>query len=291
MSGTRPFRPAMGLSLVLVAAACGGSSDGSTGSSSGAETGTTGSTSTSTRTTGSTSTSSARMDGRTRPELAPLRPAAIEPTLVAITRMAHDSEAYARGAIAAADTDVSGMTLFWGQMYRLQDGHGRRTVEVATAMARVIRERFTVSDTGDVEANISPAGEMPMLTGPDGRTFAPFAYLYDHSMSMVPNPPSPLTEYEGAAGVLIGQVRVICREGEPVLDDPTYHWLCDMAAARHSNAYAHWVIGPAFGPGWEAWRAANAAALDAYESWTHTHRYDPSRATRPDDLHPVRRGE
>lgn len=228
-------------------------------------------------------------DARTLPALDPLRPEAARPALAAITRLADDTEAYARGALAYADTDVTAMTLVWGQYYRILDTVGRRTVEVANAMARVVREDFSVSANGEVDARLAP-GRMPVVEGFDERTYGPFAYVYQYSMHSVPNPNAPLDQYEGAAGVFSGELSAICRSGNAVLDDPLYEWLCGVAAAGHAVTYGHWVIGPAFGPQWEAWRTAHARELEAYESYVQAHPFRPDHATRPDDLHPIRRG-
>lgn len=275
---------ALGLSITALPA-CGGSDTGASGttasygaSTSGGSAGTNGS--------GAPRTP----DARTLPALDPLRPEPVQSALAAVTRDPQDSEAYARGALAYADTDVPGMALVWGQDYRILDTHGRKTVDVANAMARVIRERFTVSEAGQVDARLAPAGRMPIIDGYDERTYGPFAYVYQYSMDSIPNPNAPLDQYEGASAVFAGQLQAICRSGRPVLDDPLYDWLCDLAAAGHADTYGHWVIGPAFGPGWEAWRTAHARELDAYESFLQTHPYRPRRATRPDDLHPIRRG-
>lgn len=284
MKGTGTLlRGALVVGLSVSGAACGGGS---------AATSTTSTTSTAAENDSGGSTETANQapppSGRTAPELATLRPASVDGPLAAVTRLAEDSDAAARGAIAYADTDVAGMTLVWGQAYRILDHHGRRTVDVATAMARVIRERFTVSATG-VDARLAPAG-MPIITGPDGRTFAAFGFVYQRWLERMTAPTAALDTFEGAAAVFEGQATTMCHGTEPVLDDPTFHWICDVAGAGMTATYARWVIGPAFGPAWEAWQTAHASDVDALERFMSTHPFRPRRATRADDLHPIRRG-
>lgn len=234
------------------------------------------------------SVGSSEIDPRRQHELDALRPDSVTNTLAALDRNPDDVEAYARGAIAYADTDVAGMTLVWGQTYRLLDGHGRKTVEVTGAMARVLREKVTFTPPNDVELRFAP-GAMPVLPASGHRYFAPFAHLYEHSMNGIGNAAAlGLSTFEGASAVFAVQTQLVCNDGAPVLQEEFYAALCELAAAGHRDAYAHWVIGPAFSTAWETWAAAHAQQVDAFQRYLAAHPFRPMTATRPDDLHPVR---
>lgn len=234
------------------------------------------------------SVGSSSIDPRRQRELDSLRPEPVRPTLDALDRNPDDTEAYARGAIAYADTDVAGMTLVWGQTYRLLDTHGRKTVDVANAMARVLREKVTFTPPNEVELRFAP-GAMPVLPASGNRYFAPFAHLYEHSMNGIGNAAAQgLSTYEGASAVFAVQTQLVCRDGAAVLEEEFYTALCGIAAGGHREAYAHWVIGPAFSTEWEAWRAAHENQVEAFQRYLSANPFRPAAATRPDDLHPVR---
>jgi len=228
------------------------------------------------------------IDPRRERELDPLRPAPVRPTLDALDRNPDDTEAYARGAIAYADTDVAGMTLVWGQTYRVLDPHGRKTVDVANAMSRVLREKVTFTAPSDVVLHFAP-GAMPVLPASGHRYFAPFAHLYEHSMNGIGNAAAlGLSTYEGQSAVFAVQSQLVCRDGAAVLEEEFYTLLCGLATEGHRDAYAHWVIGPAFSTEWETWKGAHEPAVEAMQRYLAAHPFRPQHATRPDDLHPVR---
>lgn len=264
--------------LVAFSVACGGTStaldgDDSTSASSHIREGSVGSSS---------------IDPRRERELDPLRPEPVRPMLTALDRNPDDTEAYARGAIAYADTDVAGMTLVWGQTYRLLDPTGRKTVDVTNAMARVLREKVRVVPPNQVELTFAP-GAMPVLPASGNRYFAPFAHLYEHSMNGIGNAAAQgLSTFEGAASVFSVQVQLVCRDGAAVLEEEFYTFLCGVGAGGHRDAYAHWVIGPAFPSDWSTWQTSHDDSYQAFQRYLASHPFRPMTATRPDDLFPVR---
>ena len=234
------------------------------------------------------SVGSREIDPRRQHELDPLRPESVQSTLAALDRNPDDVEAYARGAIAYADTDVAGMTLVWGQTYRLLDSHGRKTVDVTNAMARVLREKVTFTPPNDVELRFAP-GAMPVLPAAGNHYYAPFAHLYEHSMNGIGNAAAlGLSTFEGASAVFAVQTQLVCDDGAAVLEEEFYVALCGIAQGGHRDAYAHWVIGPAFSTEWETWSRAHSAQVEAFQRYLASHPFRPTTATRPDDLHPVR---
>jgi hypothetical protein len=173
-------------------------------------------------------------------------------------------------------------------MYRLLNTHGPKTVDTSEAMERILRERIVATPgNARVAVNFAP-GEMPLIRTRDGRQMAPFVYLYEHSMARVGGlAEGSRAEFEGAAAVFNAQFNVVCRSGEPVLEEEFYAALCGIAAAGHRDTYAHWVIGPAFASEYERWAGSHTAAVNGFQTYLASHPLRPRTPTRADDLFAV----
>ena len=219
------------------------------------------------------------------PALAPLRPFGADGVLAAIEHAPHDAAAYARAAAFFADTDVAGMTLVYGLSYVAMGGE---PIEVASSMARVLRERITTTPTEDgrrVSTRLAP-GSMPALAAADGSISAPIAHVLEMQLLLglamfdgqwtLPQIATVLSVYaSGRGGPLDAHLEL-------------QRWLADLAAGGHLEGFVGLAFGPAFPGDLATLEAATPGAIDAARAWIGAHPFRPSRAVLPDDLVRVR---
>lgn len=247
---------------LLVLAGCGGGAGDARASHDGATGG------------GETSATSTRVARPTHPALAPLQPPGSDAVDEGLTRAPRRADAYAESARFYAETDAAGMALLYGLAHVALGGDDGA---VSDAMARVLRERITV--TGDttrrhVSTRLAP-GSMPAFASDDGSMRAPVAHVFE--LALVPALATFLGEW--TMPVVVAMLDGYVQRGHSLLDEAVElnGWLGQLAEAGHLPGFAALAFGP--GLGLEIGEDAAAA-----REWIETHPFAPTRAFFPDDL-------
>lgn len=240
-----------------------------------------------TTTTASTTTTTSSRDPRMHAALDRLHPEGALPLLERIERTPADAEAYAQAALFYADTDAPGMTIFWGQTYRLLAPEGPRTEAVVRAMRRVFETRVEVSN-GTAQVRLAP-GSMPVIAMDDGRMLAPFAHRYEIVAGMTFAGAVPNTFENIALGLAHYPEFASPRDFPFQAETELSTYLAALGTAGHLETFAHFVIGPAFPEPWAAYTQTNGTKLAAFRAHLAANPFTPTVGVRPDDLAPLTR--
>ena len=225
--------------------------------------------------------------------LAPLRPGTALSTVQALEKAPGDAQAYAKAALAYAETDAPGMTLIWALHYQAMGG-GPEDAKVSAALGKVLRERILVkSQQGSEEVmfNVRLApGQMPVKVLADGAMQAPLAHVFEALFGTMLTGFRPPWTVEAFHDVLSSWAGVISTRGT-ALDELLVidGWLVETAKAGHLEAFCYQLLGAAFPAELKAYKAASAAELKAYKDYLKTNAFKPRRAVLPDDLVSVKK--
>ncbi len=220
--------------------------------------------------------------------LAPLRPASALSALQALEAAPGDAQAYARAALAYAETDVPAMTLIWGLQYQAMGG-GAADAKVAAALSKVLSERILIKrtpNTDDVTFNVRLApGQMPVRQDADGSVHAPLAYAFEALFSTTLMGFRPPWTIEAFHDVVSSWAGLVSSRGTPLDEVMELNgWLVTTGKAGHLEALCHQLLGPAFPAELKAYKASSAAELKALKDYLKTSALKPKRAVLPDDL-------
>lgn len=212
--------------------------------------------------------------------------------LLPLERSPGEPAALARAATFYAGTDAAGMALLWGLTHAATAPESGEREAIALAMARVLRERITVtSNDGNsrrVSTRLAP-GAMPALARPDGSVHAPVAHVFE--LQFVPALARFTGEWRLSDAVTAFAMYVAMIEQNPgPLDGyvELHAWLVRLRAAGHLEAFLIDALGPAFPEEHAAYTQSNEAALTAARAYVTEQPLRSSHAVLPDRLVRIR---
>jgi tetratricopeptide (TPR) repeat protein len=173
---------------------------------------------------------------------------------------------YIRFSLVLARTEYRGLTLIFGETFRLLEPTTDRSIELARVMADVCRNsvKRTPRDDGAVEATVSLAPNVT-IERPEQIAELPLVNVFELTFG----PPLVRAHKDGLTLASLHQARVefVAQMNDPgnpfdwnVV--PVFRFMRDAAASGMLETYDYWLYGPAFPEEFEKWAQANQASAE-----------------------------
>jgi tetratricopeptide (TPR) repeat protein len=184
---------------------------------------------------------------------------------------------YLHLATLLADTKYRGLSLIYGETFRVLEPGTQRSAEVAKMMARVCQDALVFKDKAIV---VSLAPDHTQVEGDSsgGALKMPLVSAFELTFGAglaiaaqrAPKHQLDLSSLHEARRLFLGVVRKpgAAFDWSAV---PIVRWLRDLDAAGHLEAYDHWLYAPAFPEEASSWAQANGKRLEALQSYLAEH--------------------
>ena len=193
---------------------------------------------------------------------------------------------YVHAANLLSDSRAAGMTLYWGEIFRLLEPRSERSEQLATTMVAVLQQRVQVSApdaSGDRQVSVSLApGQAEVSIRPGGALTMPFV----HAIELGLGTSLAMAALEGFSLASIHRARARF-VSSPQPHTQLFDWLGQLAEANLLEAYDTWLFGPAFPDEAAAWVSAHPGAIEALQGHVQTHPFRPTEAFGPNTPVPM----
>lgn len=195
---------------------------------------------------------------------------------------------YLHAANSFANSRSGGMTLYWGEVFRVLEPDSPRSAAMAETMLRVLRRNVSITsgaseDDTSIHVRLAP-GAAPVTSQPDGTLAIPFVFAFEQEVGI----PLGVAFHHGVTLARLHAARLALLEQGSLSSTELFRWLAELTAAGHLPAYDHWLFGPAFPEEAEAWAATHGSEREALRAYLDAHAFRPTSATRIDQPVPVR---
>jgi tetratricopeptide (TPR) repeat protein len=178
-----------------------------------------------------------------------------------------------------AESKGPGMTLIYGEMFRLLEPHTPRSRDMAALMVAVCGRAVKIKKKAgkDFDATISLAPDI-VIEGEEQVKRLPLVNVLE--LSFGPGLVKAhidgfnLASLHGAREALLAHVN---KPGSPFdwSSVPLFQWLRSLHDAGHLEAYDYWLYGPAMPNEYERWAKAHAVKMRAMAEYLATHALVP----------------
>jgi tetratricopeptide (TPR) repeat protein len=174
-----------------------------------------------------------------------------------------------------ADTNSRGLTLIFGETFRLLEPGSVRSREIAKLMVTVCQNAVQLTEQSKerVEAKISLAPDT-IYMHVDQIPRLPLA----HAFELVFSPGLAIAHLDGLSLASLHRARVgfvdLMNQMESAFDwnsVPVFRWIRQVSAAGHLEAYDYWLFGPAFPEEMERWQEAHKPEVEAMRHYVANH--------------------
>lgn len=193
---------------------------------------------------------------------------------------------YLHAANLFADSRAAGMTLYWGELFRLLEPSSGRSEQMAATMARVLQEHVQISPAdanGERQISVSLApGQASVSVQPGGVLTMPFVHALELGLGTTLG--AAMVDGLSLASLHAARAAFLAH---PRPETELFRWLAALAAAGHLEAYDVWLFGPAFPEEASAWVSAHPGALESLQGYLSANPFRPTASVPPDAQVPV----
>ena len=182
---------------------------------------------------------------------------------------------YIRISLILAQTDYRGLTLVFGETFRLLEPTSERSHELARVMVDVLRQAVTLKprQDGALEARVTLAPEV-VIERPEQVAELPLVNVFELTFG----PPLVRAHQSGLSLASLHQARVefVAIMNEPNSpfdwnDVPVFRFLREASANGMLEIYDYWLFGPAFPQEFEAWAKLNQSSAERLGQYLGEH--------------------
>jgi tetratricopeptide (TPR) repeat protein len=182
---------------------------------------------------------------------------------------------YLNASTMLAKSDLAGLSLLYGEMFRNLEPGTVRSHEVGAMLVHILRERITVEpgsgqgDGDDAKGNIRVRLVSPEFTGGN-----PEHPLQVFELSHLPLAIAALDGWtlEKIVSARTKSINVWWEATKSNADDdPLLAFLHDLSEAGHAEAYHYWLYGPGYPEDAQAWMKAHPKQLESMAEYVGDH--------------------
>lgn len=193
---------------------------------------------------------------------------------------------YLHAANLFSESRAAGMTIYWGEVFRLLEPTSARSEQMASRMIAVLQEHVRVSEpdaSGERQIAVSLApGQAEVSVREGGVMTLPFVHALE--LGLGTTLAAAVAEGLSLATLHRARARFV---SAPHPSTQLFDWLAQLAAANLLEAYDVWLFGPAFPREASAWVQAHPGALEALDTFVRAHPFRPTEAVGPNSPVPV----
>ncbi|HVR20692.1 MAG TPA: tetratricopeptide repeat protein [Polyangiaceae bacterium] len=182
---------------------------------------------------------------------------------------------YIRLSLVLSQTPYRGLTLVFGETFRLLEPTSERSDELARIMAEVLRDsvKRTPAQDGTIQATVTLAPPIT-IERPEQVAELPLVNVFELAFG----PPLVRAHRDGLTLASLHKARVefvaIMNRPESPFDwnrVPVFRFMREANANGMLEVYDYWLYGPAFPEEFEAWATANAANAETLARYLGEH--------------------
>ncbi len=182
---------------------------------------------------------------------------------------------YIRLSVLLSRTDHRGLTLVFGETFRLLEPTSERSVGLALIMAEVLKSsvKRTAKDGGEVEATVTLAPNVA-IERPEQIAELPLVNIFELAFG----PPLVRAHKDGLTLASLHQARVefvgIMNKPESPFDwnaVPVFRFMREANANGMLEVYDYWLFGPAFPEEFSRWAEANRPSAEVLGRYIAEH--------------------
>jgi tetratricopeptide (TPR) repeat protein len=156
---------------------------------------------------------------------------------------------YVHLAMLLSESDHRGLSILYGETFRLLEPDTERSTEVAKMMARVCQEALTFNANGSVTVKLGPKIIDASIDKSSGQLLMPvvsrFELEFGPGLALVATR-APRHQLDLAALHTVRDLFLRKENDSDFSSVPVVAWLRQLNKAGHLEAYDYWLFGPAF---------------------------------------------